>query len=133
MTSGHLDKVSRGFSLIELLVAIAIMGILSSIVLVSLGGARAKARLGRAQSQMSALHAHLVMCINDESTFHNGAIVVDTTQLCGGSSETFPALPSNWSYNDAIASPPTYSASASDGDEWIVTCTETGCTTVAGS
>ncbi len=50
------DKKSKGFTLIELLVVIAVIGLISSIVLVSMKEVREKARIAKAQEMVRQLH-----------------------------------------------------------------------------
>jgi prepilin-type N-terminal cleavage/methylation domain-containing protein len=58
----------RGFTLIELLVVIAIIGMLSSIVLVSMGGTRAKARNAKRQSDLRQIATAMEMAYDDSSS-----------------------------------------------------------------
>ena len=73
-------KKNKGFTLIELLVVIAIIGLLASIVLVSLGPARARARDAKRISDIRQISLAMELCRSDASV------------TCGSSVENYPAI-----------------------------------------
>ncbi|MFC1663734.1 type II secretion system protein [Patescibacteria group bacterium] len=67
------NKKRGAFTLIELLVVIAIIGILASIVLVSLSGARAKARDVRRMSDIRQISTAMEMDYSDNEAYTQSA------------------------------------------------------------
>lgn len=75
------NDTSRGFTLIELMVVITIIGLLASSVLVMFGNVRAKARDARRTADISALMKALELYNNDNIGYPTAASAVDVATL----------------------------------------------------
>ncbi|MEA2112968.1 MAG: type II secretion system protein [Patescibacteria group bacterium] len=126
-----LPKDKRGFSLVEMLIVVGIIGLLSSFTAWSLTNSRPKARLAVTQQQLNSLQAHLVICESDNDVVDFRTVLpVVGEKICAHANvdAVFPVLPSSWDYvaSDNLGE---FKASTAEGSSWSITCSERGCVT----
>lgn len=132
-----MKKVKKAFTLIELLIVVAIIGILATVVILNVAGARAKAAQARAKDDTNTVFKAVQTCIADGGT-KNASGYTAGGSICTGSPEsqtaaTYPTTPpSNWTYSqhsgeieymDAAEIAGTGASNAKKA----ITCDSTGC------
>jgi prepilin-type N-terminal cleavage/methylation domain-containing protein len=86
-------KMKKAFTLMELLVVISIIGMLSSIVLVSMGGARARARDAKRQSDLRQIVSAMELAYDDSATECGGPNSYIVSGNFGSTSTITTAIP----------------------------------------
>jgi prepilin-type N-terminal cleavage/methylation domain-containing protein len=79
------SKTQKGFTLIELLVVIAVVGVLASLVLVSLNSARVKSRDAKRKTDLTALQKAIELYYTTNNSYPTtGGVWFGATGGCGG-------------------------------------------------
>ncbi len=88
----------KAFTLIELLIVIAIIGILASAILVGLQSARTKANDSAALTAMTSTVATVLVCIDSKTSIMGAPTAIGGTNVCTDAAVSvgvFPALANN--------------------------------------
>lgn len=125
-----LSRNSQAFTLVEILMTIAIIGILASVAIVNLNNARGKARSATAKSWGSSMGPVFVLCSDSNGLINDWG---DGTAVCSPSTgETWPRRPNSYEtiqINDNTTADGTWEIEIMDDDEAYncIRCTQENC------
>ncbi|MFH1244694.1 MAG: type II secretion system protein [bacterium] len=97
--------IKRGFTLIELIIVIALIGILTTLVATNLQGARTRARDSRRKQDLVTIQQALHLYYNDSQSFPLAITTITPTYLTvlPQDPSTAPTSPVNYGYNSSGA------------------------------
>jgi type IV pilus assembly protein PilA len=103
-------KVDAGFTLIELMVIMAIIGIFASIVLVALGTARNKSTNSKVQAQLASMRSQAEIFFVNQSPNSYGTAVAGTACTGASAGSLFTTSASNYGLAALLSFPTGYSS-----------------------
>lgn len=103
------SSVFKGFTLIELLIVVAIIGILASVILISMAENGRKARVASVVSSMRSALPVILSC-SEEGGIIIPPLAAGGNAICFSKPEVWPALQWNWTYELVGPPAPDFSA-----------------------
>jgi len=131
-----MKKNEIGFTLVEMLVVVTIIGILSSVAVVNLNSARNKSKMAAIKTQLNSIIPLVQLCYSfDYPLLYDGVYSCDGTEtieynkkVCEGVTDLWPMLEHGYEYGTCTTNTEEYSFSffadppAGDGGVRTISC-----------